>query len=308
MNDRKKQESSVVAFAKSFINISEGRIDHTTNKGFIQYLVASMKRVDITGTGAQLAFFFLLSFFPLLIFLVTLLPYLNLRQDQVFEFMDDIMPDEIFTMAQGIVSEVLQTQNGGLLSIGVVGTLWSASRGIDALMRALNNAYDVEGKKSFINRLFALIFTMGFVVIIIIALLLPVFGEQILNLLMTYVPIDWHLGGLWTFVRWIMPPLLILVLLILMYWIVPNTNPRLKFMSVWPGAIFSTIGWLVLTSGFSFYINNFGNYSATYGSIGGVIILMLWLYFTGMLLIFGGIINSARLKREKALTENIRNP
>lgn len=309
MNDRKKKVNSAISFAKSFINISEDSIDYTTKKGFIQYIISSMKRVDITGSGAQLAFFFLLSFFPLLIFLVTLLPYLNLRQDQVFEFMDDIMPDEIFTMAQSILGEVLQTQNGGLLSIGVVGTLWSASRGVHALIRSLNRAYDVEGKKNFINRFWSLIFTIGFVVIILIALLLPVFGQQILNLVMTYLTIDWHLGRVWTFVRWIMPPLLIWVLLLLMYWIVPNTNPRIKFFSVWPGAIFSTVGWLALTYGFSFYINNFGNYSATYGSIGGVIILMLWLYFTGMILIFGGIINSTRLKREQALLiKKINNP
>ena len=301
LEKRKKKPNELVAFVKSFTAISEGSIDHSTNKGLVQYLITRMDKVDMSGSGAQLAYFFLLSFFPLLIFLVTLLPYLNLRQYQVFELMDDIMPPEVLTMAQTVLGETLTVQNGSLLSIGVLGTLWSASRGVDALMRSLNRAYDVDGKKGFINRLWALLFTIGFVVVILVALLLPVFGQQIFNLITTYIAVDFQIGRFWVFFKWIMPPSLIFLLILFIYWIVPNTDPSLKLMSVWPGAIFSTSGWLVLTYGFSFYVNNFGNYSATYGSIGGVIILMLWLYFTGMLLIFGGIINAAVLKRQQAI-------
>lgn len=300
MEKRKKKPNAVIAFARSFTATSESSIDHSTNKGLIQYFIWRMAKVDMSGSGAQLAFFFLLSFFPLLIFLMTLLPYLNLEQAQVFEFLDDVMPPEILTIAQKVLGETLTAQNGGLLSIGVLGTLWSASRGVDALMKSLNRAFDVEGKKGFINRLWALLFTIGFVVVILLTLLLPVFGQKIFNLVTTYIAVDIELSSIWTLLRWLMPPTLIFFLILFIYWIVPNTQPRLKFISVWPGAIFSTAGWLTLTYGFSFYVNNFGNYSATYGSIGGVIILMLWLYFTGMLLIFGGIINAAILKRQQA--------
>ena len=300
LEKRKKKPNAIIAFAQSFTAASESSIDHSTNKGFVQYLITRMVKVDMSGSGAQLAYFFLLSFFPLLIFLVTLLPYLNLGQDQVFEFLDDVMPTEILSITQNVLGETLSAQNGGLLSIGVLGTIWSASRGVDALMKSLNRAYDVDGKKGFINRLWALLFTVGFVVVILLALLLPVFGQQIFNLVTTYIAVDIEISAFWTLLQWLMPPTLIFLLILFIYWIVPNTDPRLKFMSVWPGAIVSTIGWLGLTYGFSFYVNNFGNYSATYGSIGGVIILMLWLYFTGMLLIFGGIINAAILKRQQA--------
>lgn len=299
--EEKSAPKEALGFVKSFVAPSESEIDRTTAKGFFQELVSGMKRADMSGMGAQLAYFFLLSFFPLLIFLVTLLPYLNLQQEHVFEFMENIVPEEVYSLIEGTLGQVLTNQNGGLLSIGIIGTIWSASRGVDALMKALNRAYDVDGRAGFINRSLSLLFTVAFVVIILLALVFPIFGQQLSNLLFSYIGVENSLGSIWTFIRWLMPPLLILGVMILMYWIVPNTDPRLKFISVIPGAIVATIGWLVLTYGFSFYINNFGNYSATYGSIGGVIILMLWLYFTGMILIFGGLINATMQKRQVAL-------
>lgn len=305
MKDPKNAASNntAVTFVKSFVAPEEADIDRTTIKGSVQDLMASIRHVDIFGLGAQLAYFFLLSFFPLIIFLVTLLPYLNLKQEQVFEFMADIMPLEVYKLIEGTLLEVLTRQNSGLLSIGVIGTIWSASRGINALMKALNHAYKVEGKIGVIHRAWSLLFTVAFVVIILIALVFPVFGHQLGNLLFSYFGVGNSFESVWDIVRWITPPMMIFSIMVMMYWIVPNTTPRLKLVSVIPGACFATVGWLVLTSGFSIYINNFGNYGATYGSIGGVIILMLWLYATGILLIFGGLINATMQRRQLALIQ-----
>ena len=114
-----KKTNEKLALVKSLIAPSPEEIDVTTTKGFIQDLIARVKSSDMGGMGAQLAYFFLLSFFPLLIFLVTLLPYLNLKQEQVFEFMESILPEEIFSLIAGILGEVLSNQNTGLLSIGI---------------------------------------------------------------------------------------------------------------------------------------------------------------------------------------------
>ena len=305
MKDPKNAASNntAVTFVKSFVAPEEADIDRTTIKGSVQDLMASIRHVDIFGLGAQLAYFFLLSFFPLIIFLVTLLPYLNLKQEQVFEFMADIMPLEVYKLIEGTLLEVLTRQNSGLLSIGVIGTIWSASRGINALMKALNHAYKVEGKIGVIHRAWSLLFTVAFVVIILIALVFPVFGHQLGNLLFSYFGVGNSFESVWDIIRWITPPMMIFTIMVMMYWIVPNTTPRLKLVSVIPGACFATVGWLVLTSGFSIYINNFGIYGATYGSIGGVIILMLWLYATGILLIFGGLINATMQRRQLALIQ-----
>lgn len=304
------QQSEKLALIKSFVAPEASQINMLTMKGFFQDLILRTKTVDMSGMGAQLAYFFLLSFFPMLIFMVTLLPYLNLEQGQVFDFLSDIMPDEVYSLIEGTLTQVLSNQNGGLLSIGVIGTIWSASKGVDALMKALNRAYDVDGKAGFLNRLWSLIFTISLVAVILIALVLPVFGQQIGNIIFGYFGVAESFETIWTFIRWITPPTLILLVLTAMYWIVPNTDPRLTIISVFPGAVFATLGWLVLTYGFSFYINNFGNYSGTYGSIGGVIILMLWLYFTGMILIFGGLLNASSQKRQlaKKSKENAKSP
>ena len=304
MEDRKNAAANTaVTFVKSFVAPEEADIDRTTIKGSIQDLMMGIRRVDIFGLGAQLAYFFLLSFFPLIIFLVTLLPYLNLKQEQVFEFMADIMPLEVYKLIEGTLLEVLTRQNSGLLSIGIIGTIWSASRGINALMKALNHAYKVEGKIGIMQSAWSLLFTVAFVVIILIALVFPVFGHQLGNLLFSYFGVGHSFEYVWDIIRWITPPMMIFSIMVMMYWVVPNTTPRLKLISVIPGACFATVGWLVLTSGFSIYINNFGNYGATYGSIGGVIVLMLWLYATGILLIFGGLINATMQRRHLALAQ-----
>ncbi|QPQ34268.1 MULTISPECIES: YihY/virulence factor BrkB family protein [unclassified Lysinibacillus] len=297
MEKRKASIHSTIGEVKSFFSPDEDAVDVMTSKGFIQDLMLRIQRVEISALGAQLAYFFLLSFFPLLIFLVTLLPYLNLETTQVYSFLVNLMPDEVYRLIESTLKEVLTNRNSSLLSIGVLGTIWSASKGINALIRALNKAYDTEGRVGFVDRGLSLVFTIALVIVIAVALLLPVFGQQIGHFLFSIVNIEDEFESLWRNIRWSMPPLLIFLVLMAIYWLVPNTSPRLKIMGVWPGAIFSTLAWLVVTYGFSFYISNFGNYSATYGSIGGVIILMLWLYFTGMILIFGGVLNATMQKR-----------
>ncbi|MCH7323229.1 YihY/virulence factor BrkB family protein [Solibacillus sp. MA9] len=305
----KRQQNETLALIKSFVVTDPTQIDILTTKGFFQDLIHRTKNADMSGMGAQLAFFFLLSFFPMFIIMVTLLPYLNLERGQVFDFLSNIMPDEVYSLIEGTLIEVLSSQNSGLLSIGVIGTVWSASKGVDALMKALNRAYGVEGKAGFMNRIWSLFFTISLVAVILMALVLPVFGLQIGKLIFSYFGVAESFETIWTFIRWITPPALIFLLLMAMYWIVPNTVPRLTIVSVFPGVFFATLGWLVLTYGFSFYINNFGNYSATYGSIGGVIILMLWLYFTGMMLIFGGLLNATFQKRQLAKNkEDVKSP
>ncbi|MEA0556037.1 YihY/virulence factor BrkB family protein [Lysinibacillus irui] len=296
MEKKKATMHNAFGVVKSFVSPEE-EVSVMTSKGFVQDLIGRLKRVEISALAAQLAYFFLLSFFPLLIFLVTLLPYLNLKTTQVYSFLVNVLPDEVYKLIENTLNEILTNRNSSLLSIGVLGTIWSASKGINALIRALNKAYDTEGRVGILDRGLSLVFTVALVFVIAIALLLPVFGQQIGHFLFSIIGIEEQFESIWHRLRWSIPPILIFIVLMGIYWIVPNTSPRLKIMGVWPGAMFATFAWLAVTYGFSFYINNFANYSATYGSIGGVIILMLWLYFTGIILIFGGILNATMQKR-----------
>ncbi len=302
--NNKTSQNEVISFVKTFFDPDVSKIDVTTVKGFFQDLFIRMRDVDISGMGAQLAYFFLLSFFPLLIFIVTLLPYLDLKEEHVFDFIQTIVPTEVFLLTQGTLTEILTTHNGGgLLSIGIIGTIWSASRGVNALIKTLNDAYGTEERLGIINRAWSLVFTISLVLVILIVLLVPIFGHQIALSLFNYLGVEETFADFWRIVRWILPPILIFVILTLMYWIIPNTDPRLHFTSVLPGAIFSTISWVMLIYGFSYYVNNFGNFASTYGSIASVIVLMLWLYMTGMILIFGGLLNASMQRRKLAKIE-----
>lgn len=297
MEKKKESANAALGYVKSFVSADIETLDVTTFKGFVQDVFLRIQRVEISALGAQLAYFFLLSFFPMLIFLVTLLPYLNLETDLVYATLVNVMPDEVYRLIEHTLNEILSNRNGSLLSIGVIGTIWSASKGINALFRALNKAYDTDGRVGIVNRGLSLLFTVALVVVVGVALVLPVFGQQIGQFLFSIVGVEEQFLTFWHKIRWTMPLLLVFFVLVGLYWFIPNTDPRQKIMGVWPGAVFSTLAWLVLTYGFSFYISNFGNYSATYGSIGGVIILMLWLYFTGMMLIFGAVLNATMQKR-----------
>nr|WP_240034010.1 YihY/virulence factor BrkB family protein [Planococcus salinus] len=272
--------------------------DVTTGGGFMKELLQRIIDVDVPGLGAQLAFFFLLSIFPLLIFLITLLPYLNLSEDQIFNFMNEVVPEEVYTLIETTLNEVLTTQNTGLLSFGILATIWSASLGMNALIKSLNLSYGVEEDRPiFIARGMSIVMTVLMILILIIALALPIFGEQLGILIFSFMGLEDDFLRVWNALRFTIPPLIIFIVCAVIYWAVPNI--KLSFWSVLAGAAFAAVGWLALSFGFSVYINNFANYSATYGSIGGIIVMMLWLYLSAMLLMIGGQINAVMQRRRE---------
>lgn len=280
--------------------------DVTTRKGFGKELAERIKIMDVTGLGAQLAFFFLLSIFPLLLFLITLLPYLNLSKDQVYDFLVQVMPGEIYLLIEETLNEILTTQNTGLLSFGIIATIWSASLGMDALIKSLNFSYGVEENRPLIvSRGMSIVLTILMIFILIVALALPIFGRQIGLFIFTYLGQEEGFLELWGAIRFVIPSLIIFIVCTVIYWVAPNI--RLDLKSVLTGAVFTTIGWLIISYGFSIYINNFGNFSATYGSIGGIIILMLWLYLSAMLLLIGGQVNAVMQGRRDILVTRKKN-
>lgn len=274
--------------------------DLTTWSGYFRHLLSHIQETDITGLGAQLAYFFLLSLFPMIIVIVTLLPYLNLNEAQVFRFLENYAPKDVYMLIEGTISDVLKNRNSGLLSIGIIGTIWSASNGMNAIVKSLNRSYKLdETRPFFIVRGLSVVFTILMILLLLIALVLPVFGQQIGTILFSFFGFKEGFLAVWNSIRWTISPLVIFLILTALYWIVPNKKLFLK--SVIPGAAFATLGWIIVSLGFSYYVSNFGNYSSTYGSIGGIIVLMLWLYISGILLLIGGQINAVMQERKIAL-------
>lgn len=293
------QDSAVMKFVDDVKDGDLEKFDVTTSHGFWKELLVRVKKVDVTGLGSQLAFFFLLSLFPLLIFIMTLLPFLNLDQAQIFLFIRDYAPGSVALLIEDTVKDVLENRNGGLLSIGILATIWSASKGMNALTKALNRSYFTEETRSFVvARGMSIVFTIMLIAVLIVALVLPVFGQQIGVFVFSALGLEDDFMFLWGNLRWTIPPILIFIVFTVIYWIVPNIKLRLK--SVIPGALFATVGWILTSLGFSFYVGSFGNYSNTYGSIGVIIVLMMWLYFSAIILMLGGQLNAVMTERKQA--------
>ncbi|MEY8751997.1 YihY/virulence factor BrkB family protein [Alkalicoccobacillus gibsonii] len=265
---------------------------------FSKQLITKLKTDPIPDWSATLAYYFMLSIFPLIIFLLAIIPFFNLDTSVIEGFIGDYLPEEIGSLFSETIIETVNQPSGGLLSFGILATIWSASNGLNALIRAINRSYDIEETRNFVKmRLLSIILTIGMIVTIVITLIMPVFGNVIINFLETYLAMPNQTANLLNLLRYPIGIVFMILLVTLIYWIAPNV--RLKVKEVLIGAVVATIGWQLVSFFFSLYITNFANYSATYGSLGGVIILMLWFFITGIMLVLGGQINAVIYQRKR---------
>ncbi|MDQ0163506.1 membrane protein [Bacillus alveayuensis] len=254
-------------------------------------LVSRFSRHQIPSLAAELAYFFLLSLFPFLIFLITLMGYLPLSTDALLDFIRQYAPGNSMKLIEENVRQVIDTQNGKLLSFSIIASLWSASNGINAIVRALNRAYDVmENRHFLIARGMAIILTFAMIFVIVVALLLPVFGREIGLLISTAFGFSNLFLSIWNTMRWLLSAIILLIVFTGLYVMAPNQ--RLQLFEVYPGALFATVGWIVVSLAFSYYVARFGQFSVTYGSLGGVIVLLIWFYLSAIIIILGGEINA----------------
>jgi membrane protein len=268
-------------------------------KSLLRMLWHRIEEDDIPGLSAQLAYFFLLSLFPLLIFIFTLLPYLPIPYPDILGNIREFAPPQTMDLIEKNVNYVMNTRNGGLLSIGIIGTIWSASNGIHALVRAFNKAYNVKESRSFfVSRGMAILLTIGMIFVFIVAVLLPIFGREIGVFLFSYLGFKMEFLRIWEMLRLAVSALILFLIFTGLYWIAPNV--KLRCRSAFPGAGFATVGWIVSSYALSFYVSKFNNFSLTYGSIGAIIVLLIWLYISGFIIIVGGEINAFYSERNKA--------
>ncbi len=244
-----------------------------------------------TGLAAEQAFYYMLALFPMMILFLSILPHLSMDGQRVMMFVETALPRDTALMIEENVLNIVSDSNSGLLTFGIAGTIWSASTGMNAFIRAMNEAFNVENPRSFIKgRLLSIFLTIGMMVTFLIIFALFIFGEVIFNAVSHYVFMPAETESLLKIVRWIITVFVMITILCCLYYFAPNK--KITFKHVLPGAITATIIWQAVSLGFSFYVNNFGNYSDMYGSLGGVIVLMLWLFLTGLALVVGGELNA----------------
>jgi len=257
---------------------------------YIKALLNEYKKDNIPILAAAQAYYYLLSIVPLFIVCFAIIPYFHMDPNAVMLFLEGVLPSGIAEVFEEQIVHLIQTPKGGLLTVGIIGALWSASNGVNAFIKATNEAYEVDETRSFIKvKIIALSLTVGVIVSFAVALLLPIFGSVILNLLKDLFQIDTSIVFALQLIRWIVSILVITLILLVLYRFAPNK--KLPIKHILPGALSASILWLTISLAFSFYVSNFGSYSATYGSLGGIIILMIWFYLTGFILMIGAEIN-----------------
>lgn len=253
--------------------------------------------------GSQLAYSLLLSFFPFLILLMTLIGYSSLSGEEVLYALKTILPNDVYRLIRHSVIEVVDSRRTGLLSISVVTTIWTASNGFNAVIRGLNKAYDEKEKRSFLKvQLTAVLCTLALMVIIIIAFGLLVFGELGGQILVKKFNYSRSIEFIIDFARYFVGLSFMLLVFTAVYRFTPSK--RLSLKETFPGAVFATLGWAIVSIGFSLYVNHFESYSKIYGSIGAVIALMTWLFINSVIILIGGEINATIAYRKLDLEKH----
>jgi len=257
---------------------------------------ADIGKDDIFGRAAQLSYYFLLALFPLLLFLTSVIGLImgsgtGLRHS-LFNYLGKVLPSSASTLVSTTMFEVSNASGGGKISFGILAALWAASTGMGAISESLNVAYHVkETRPWWKQRLTAVILTVALGVLIIAALILVLYGGKIANSLAGHFGFGAVFTVAWKIVQW---PIVLAFLFIgfaLIYYWAPDLADQ-DWRWVTPGSIVAVTLWLLVSFGFRLYLHYFDSYSKTYGSLGAVIVLMLWFYLTGAAILIGGEVNS----------------
>ena len=262
-------------------------------KDFLLALKNEIKNDDIFNGAAALTFYLLLSLFPAVIFLLSVLPYLPVENlDQLLlNFIGQILPLEAAKMFTGIVAEVTTIEDKKLVSFGALATIWAASNGMYEIMKQMNKTYNIKESRPFWKeRSISVLMTFVFGLLLIGAFLLILFGQFIKGYAIQMSSDKFDVSFFFDILKWAIVIFFMLLGFAVIYYFGPNLKQ--KFHIFTPGSIISVALLILASLGFRYYVENFSNYSATYGSIGAVIILMLWLFITGAIIIFGSEINA----------------
>ncbi|OKP72214.1 ribonuclease [Paenibacillus sp. P3E] len=270
---------------------------------FSKELYQKIKLDDVQGISAQLTYYLILSLFPFLIFIMTLIGYAHISVEDKIRDLEQIMPAEAISIIQEILKDVAEGRSQALLSFGMLATLWAASKGINAIIKGLNRAYDIEESRFFWKiRGIAFLATLFIGLVVLLSILLLVLGSWLKTQVFLLVDLPYGFQKIWDLLQYAVPLFIMFIVFTLLYWIAPSRRLRLK--EVMPGAMFATLGWIITSTLFSIYVNQFSSFTETYGSLGGVTVLLIWLYISSIIILAGGEINA--ILRNRTLKRSIK--
>lgn len=264
----------------------------------IKNLITSTINNDYPGLASEMAYNFIMSMFPFAIFAVAVFGLLGDPTviDQIINLLRAFAPTDTLNLIKDVLDQIFDTASTGILSIlGLFGSLWAASRGIISIVKGINRAYEVQETRSFFK-----INAIAILTVIILALVLffsvnlTIFGAIILKFISKFLPVSNDISTVVLFVRWPVTFLGLFVMILIIYYFLPNIKAhktKLLISSIY-GSLFFSIFWLIGSWLFSLYVENFARYNAIYGTLGAFVILLVWLYYSSLIILLGGEISS----------------
>jgi len=247
---------------------------------------------EMSTYASALAYQMLFSLFPFILFLIALIGFLHLPD--FFSWLrlqsELVLPPQALEQVNPVIDQ-LQQSTGGLLSVGIVIALWTASAGVRLMMSAMNAAYDVvEGRPAWKRFPLSIFYTIGIAGMLLIAAALMVLGPQVMGWIAAQVGLEDFIVTLWTIVRWPVVVILLMMAVALIYYVMPDVKQEFRFIT--PGSVLAVVVWILASLGFGLYVKTFADYNAMYGSIGAIIVLLLYFYISAAVLLLGAEMNA----------------
>ena len=278
----------------------EGESLYVVSKFFFQ----GMNNGMLNMRAQSLAFSFFLALFPSVIFLFTLIPYIPIEhfQDSLFSLLQTLLPKSAFIAAEETIFDIIKKHRGGLLSFGFISALYFSTNGFNAMMHAFNaTIHDIETRTGLRQRLISLLMVIITTLLVSIAIALIVFSEIGLHHLFEKDRATYYLI---LFGKWIILITLCFCFISFNYYLGPKRKRGFRFFS--PGSILATFLTIITSILFAYYVNNFGNYNKLYGSIGTLIVLMLWIYINSLILLIGFDLNASIVSAKRKINQKNR--
>jgi len=274
--------------------------------GTLKATVQEFIRDDALGLAAQLAFYLILAIFPFILFCVAILDAFSSSDPQfvteLFDYLKRLLPAQVYALIHTYTENTLRNGDTapGLLSVGVLGTVWAASGAFAALINALNRAYDVQETRPFWKvRGIAILMTFGLSALLLVGVLLLIAGPSIGSTIAEVFTLDDEFMFAWNIARWPAALLFMIATVALLFYFAPDANQPFRWIT--PGGVIGIVLWVLASVAFNLYLSSdFNTYNKTYGSIGTVIILLLYLYISSLTILFGATLNATlvRIKEE----------
>jgi len=276
--------------------MSTGKSTRGSVIGLIKKIWQRSNDHNVFGAAAELAYYFMLALFPMLIFLTSLVSSLEGARESILSALSRVMPGDAMSIVRAALDDAVSKRSGGLISVSILGTIWAASAGVSALIGTLNTVFDVKETRSYWRvKAIAIALTLTLSLLVVLGILLVMFGDRF----GTWVAGRLHLGssmkvGL-AILNYVVGLVLLLAGLQITYNFGPNTKQEWRLIT--PGAVVAVVAVIAVSLMFSVYLRFAPSYSATYGSLGAVVVLMVWLYLIGLVIMLGAEIDSLTIKK-----------